>query len=76
MDNIQILQECYSRITLIPVIGSGLSIPMGLPDWSDLIKEAADHFLLSDEKKGQIYQCLVSASKHGVVTCLDIPDIL
>lgn len=58
MDNIQILQECYSRVTLIPVIGSGISIPMGLPNWSDLIKEAADNFLLSDEKKEQIYQCL------------------
>ena len=51
MDNIQILQECYSRVTLIPVVGSGLSIPMGLPSWRELIEKSADYFSISDEKK-------------------------
>ena len=58
MDNIQILQECYSRVTLIPVVGSGLSIPMGLPSWRELIEKSADYFSISDEKKECICKCL------------------
>ena len=58
MDNIQILQECYSRVTLIPVVGSGLSIPMGLPSWRELIEKSADYFSVSDEKKECIRKCL------------------
>lgn len=58
MDNIQILQESYSRITLIPVIGSGISVPYGLPDWKTLIENAADFFKISADKKTKIYDHL------------------
>lgn len=47
MDSIQTLQESYARITLIPVVGSGISVPFGLPDWRTLIERAAEHFLIS-----------------------------
>lgn len=48
MNHIQKLQESYSRVTLIPVVGSGLSVPFGLPDWRTLIELAGAHFSLSD----------------------------
>ena len=50
LDNLQILQECYSRNTLIPVIGSGISVPFGLPDWRTLIEKAAEHFSVPSYK--------------------------
>ena len=39
---IENLQDSYSRTLLIPVIGSGLSVPFGLPDWKTLIKTIAE----------------------------------
>ncbi len=39
------LQELYSKGLLIPVIGSGLSMPFGLPDWKKLILDAAEFFI-------------------------------
>ena len=58
MDHIQILQECYSRVTLIPVIGSGLSVPFGLPDWRTLIENSAEHFALGEDKILEIQEHL------------------
>lgn len=57
MNAIQILQESYSRVTLIPVIGSGFSCPFQLPDWKTLIEKAASYFRLSagDMRKLEIY---------------------
>ncbi len=44
------LREAYINNQLIPVVGSGLSLPFSLPDWATLLCEAADHFnLLPDQ---------------------------
>ena len=48
------LQDIYSRKLLIPVVGSGLSIPLQMPDWKTLILEAAKHFGLADGVKKQM----------------------
>lgn len=56
MDNdiILKLQDIYSRTLLIPVIGSGLSVPFGLPDWRSLIENAAVFFHLSAVRQEKI----------------------
>lgn len=69
MDNIQIIQECYTRVTLIPVIGSGLSIPFGLPDWRTLIEEAAAHFNVPTDKERKIKELLDS---YEFVDAIDV----
>ncbi len=38
------LQDAYLNNELIPVIGSGISLPFGLPDWKTLLLEAAEYF--------------------------------
>ena len=48
------LQDIYSRTLLIPVVGSGLSVPFGLPDWRTLIERAAIYFQLDYKLKQEI----------------------
>lgn len=48
MDGKELLRESYTRMFLIPVVGSGLSVPFHLPDWRTLIEDAAKYFSVSD----------------------------
>lgn len=57
-DAILNLQDCYSRTLLMPVVGSGISVPFGLPDWSALVEQAAEFFRLSSGKRQQIREYL------------------
>ena len=57
-DTINRLQDIYSRKLLIPVIGSGLSVPFGIPDWGTLIKALAVDHSLPKEKLDVIDGCL------------------
>ena len=63
------LQELYSKGLLIPVIGSGLSMPFGLPDWKKLILNAADFFKLAAEDKYKIQELL---NKYDFLTPIDV----
>ena len=53
------LQEAYMNNLLMPVIGSGLSIPFHLPDWKTLIIETADQFSIADDDKQVMNELLV-----------------
>lgn len=63
------LQDCYSRTLLIPVVGSGISVPFGLPDWSALVERAADFFRLSTGRKQQIREHL---SRYEFLEAVDV----
>ena len=54
MNYMEELQEAYEKNLLIPVIGSGLSAPFGLPTWRDLIINIADEYSIRDCIKCQI----------------------
>lgn len=45
---IDLLQDVYSRVNLIPVIGSGFSVPFGFPNWGALVREAVVCFKLDE----------------------------
>ena len=64
------LQEAYMNNLLIPVIGSGLSIPFHLPDWKTLIIEAADQFSIADDEKR------VMNERLGEKNYLDAIDVI
>ena len=64
------LQEAYMNNLLIPVIGSGLSIPFHLPDWKTLIIEAADQFSIADDEKRVMNELL------GEKNYLDAIDVI
>lgn len=55
---IENLQDSYSRALLIPVIGSGLSVPFGLPDWKTLIKTIAERNTLPENELLKIKELL------------------
>lgn len=63
------LQELYSKGLLIPVIGSGLSMPFGLPDWKKLILDAAEFFHLSSENQDKIEKQLAA---YDFLTPVDV----
>lgn len=63
------LQELYSKGLLIPVIGSGLSMPFGLPDWKKLILDAAEFFHLSSEDQDKIEKQLAA---YDFLTPVDV----
>ena len=69
MSLIQKLQDSYSRVTLMPVVGSGLSMPFGLPDWRTLIELAGEHFSLSAEGRTKL---TASLDKHQYIEAVDI----
>lgn len=48
---LEFLQDFYSRVNLIPVIGSGFSVPFGLPDWGTLVRKAAVQLELEREQQ-------------------------
>lgn len=64
------LQDIYSRTLLIPVVGSGLSVPFGLPDWRTLIEQSAVHFHLDEKRQQQIRE------KLDVYEFLDAVDVV
>lgn len=55
---IENLQDSYSRALLIPVIGSGISVPFGLPDWKTLIKTIAERNNLQENELLKIKELL------------------
>lgn len=57
-DSIQQIQEAYSRNLLIPVVGSGVSMPFQLPDWKQLLLKAAEHFSLDNQSCHKVEQYL------------------
>ena len=63
------LQDIYSRALLIPVVGSGISIPFGLPDWKTLIIMAAENFGLDNTEKVMINNLL---DKYKFLEAIDI----
>lgn len=52
------LQDAYLNNELIPVIGSGFSVPFHLPDWKQLILGAAAHFQVKADCIKVIQDCL------------------
>ena len=52
------LQDAYLNNELIPVIGSGFSVPFHLPDWKQLILGAAVHFQVKADCIKVIQDCL------------------
>lgn len=64
------LQDAYLKDHLIPVVGSGISVPLELPDWRTLLEAAAVQFALSDDKCRQITEYL------GKYAYLDATDVI
>lgn len=58
MDSKTALQDSYTRAALIPVVGSGISTPFGLPNWRTLIERAAEHFSIAPPAVQRIAELL------------------
>lgn len=59
--DLDLLQHQYLCNNLIIVVGSGLSVPLGVPSWKDLILEFCDDFQLSGEAREKVEQELAKA---------------
>lgn len=63
------LQDAYLNNQLIPVLGSGLSIPFRLPSWGQLIQMAAERFI-KDEQETERVKAL--SEKYEYLKAIDV----
>lgn len=68
----KLFQEAYSNLRtkyyqrgLMIVVGSGLSVPFQLPDWSGLIREIGDRIHLSERRRQKIDKLLAQRDYLG-----------
>lgn len=59
--------DAYTKDNLIPVIGSGLSVPFQFPNWAKLVKIIADAHDLSGEDRVKIDELLQKADYLGAI---------
>src|SRR5262245_58397666 len=48
------LRDCVVATGIIPIVGAGLTRPLGLPLWRDFLREAAEQFACGSEVSAQI----------------------
>lgn len=75
MNYMEELQEAYEKNLLIPVIGSGLSVPFGLPTWGDLIINIADEYSIRDCIKCQIMSQLSNKKYLDAIDLIKNEDV-
>lgn len=61
------ITDAYVKDNLIPVIGSGISMPFGFPNWAGLVKEIAKKYKLGGEALARIEELLSRADYLGAV---------
>lgn len=61
------LEKANSRQQMMPVIGSGMSVPSGCPTWGDLLRQINNHTTLGD---GELESLLADAKYEEAVDAL------
>ncbi|WP_046227307.1 ABC-three component system protein [Paenibacillus dauci] len=46
--HLEALCEDYCKNNIVPFVGAGLSMPFGIPDWGDLIREITSKYAIDD----------------------------